>query len=1010
MRNILRSAWIPTLFALLALPALNLAPAAAQERSPDLEMSEPPDNPAARLAFERLRRADPATGRIPEGIRAAELSFAETLPGSSAWIAAQAKGVVSSSVTIDWQERGPNDQGGRTRALGIDISDESVILAGAVSGGMWRSTDTGQTWTKVTGLDQIHSVTTVVQDTRPGSEHVWYYGTGEYRANSANLSGDGIFRSDDGGKSWRHLASTSKGTPERRDQLFDNVHRLAFDASNSIGEELYAAGFGGIARSSDGGETWTDVLGGFSNNAAYTDVAVSSTGVVYATLSSNGKTVEGVFRSVNGIDWVEITPAGFPDNYGRIVLDIAPSNEDIVYFFATTPNRGTNGHSLWVYDHNGGQGATWENRTSALRYNTETYSNYCQSIRVHPNDEDMVFLGHVRLERTTDGFRDSSNLVLQNLGGQHADQHEYVFFPSNPNKMLSSHDGGVSVCYDNSTSRIAWSFRNRGYGTTQFYSVAIDRETSGNGALIGGTQDNGTWRLTGMEGISNGRRVFGSDGAYAAIADGGVDHYSAYQNGTMFRSQYNENGARSGYTRIDPLGASDYFFIHPYTLDRADTRVMYLPEGRRLWRNSDLTELDLDNKSAKRSTNWTALRDTILPSGQGKISAVATSRTSPTDRVFYGTTAGNIYRFDNPTEESSEPLEVTSQDMPGSYINSIVVDPENGDHVLVAFSSYRVESLFSSTDGGESWTPVSGNLEQDGNVGGNGPSVSWVEILPINGLRYYFAGTTTGLYSTTFLDGMNTVWKQEGASTIGNVVVDMVMARPSDGYVAVATHGRGLFTATLANVLTPATMVLSAGSIRFDDTEVGRSVVDTLVLSSRADSERPVDGVVVLQEGPFELVSGGGPFNIAPGESHEVIIRFLPDSVGLLSGRILVNNNASTPGGNLTVFLVGKGVKGSSSSVNDRFLPAGVVDARVSVDIANSVGSVSLEVHEGGAIRVELVNMIGTVVEELVDASVETGGRLSLPLETGGLPSGEYFVRILFNGTPAWQEQFSLRK
>lgn len=1006
MRTLKRSNWLCTL---IALSILTSAPLVAQDKSDVEEMNEPSDNPAARVAFEHLRRGDPATGRIPVGMRAAELAFAETLPGSAAWLAAQAKGVTAAGVTIDWQERGPGNQGGRTRALGIDVSDESVILAGSVSGGMWRSVDTGETWTKVTGQDQIHSVTTLVQDTRPGSEHIWYYGTGEFRANSANLSGDGIFRSDDGGKSWRSLASTSKGTPERRDQLFDNVHRLAFDASNLIGEELYAAGFGGIARSSDGGETWEEVLGGFSNNAAYTDVEVSSTGVVYATLSSDGRTVEGIYRSENGIDWVEITPAEFPNSFSRIVLDIAPSNEDIVYFFARTPGQGANGHSLWVYNHNGGNGAIWENRSSGLRYNTETYSNYCQSVRVHPSDEDVVFLGQVRVQRTTDGFRDSSNLITQDLGGQHADQHEYVFFPSNPNSMLSGHDGGVSICYNNSTSRILWSFRNRGYGTTQFYSVAIDRETAGNAAMIGGTQDNGTWRLTAEEGISNGQRVFGSDGAYAAISDGGIDHYSAYQNGTMFRSQYNENGSRAAYTRIDPVGAGDYFFIHPYTLDRADTRVMYLPEGRRLWRNSDLTALDLDNKSAKQSMNWTALRDTILPAENGKISAVATSKASPSDRVYYGTTRGNLYRFDNPTDESAEPVEISSQDMPSSHINSIVVDPENGDRVLVAFSSYRVQSIFFSENGGVTWTAVSGNLEQEGNVGGNGPSVSWVEILPINGLRYYFAGTTTGLYSTTFLDGMNTVWIQEGASTIGNVVVDMVMARPSDGFVGVATHGRGLFSATLANVLTPATMTLSAGSMLFNDTEVGLVDVDTLIINSGANSERPISGVIALQEGPFRILSGEGPFSITPGDNHEVVIEFLPDSVGLLSGRILVNNDASTPGGNQTVFLLGRGVK-SSSSVNDRDLLTSVVDARLMVDPAKSSGTISFDVRKRGALKVEIIGVLGNLVGVLIDESVEEGMRVSLPFETSDFPSGEYFVRILFNDVPTWQSQFNLRR
>ena len=272
------------------------------------------DNPTGRAEYERMKRADPATGRIPAGIRARELKFAASIPSRSAVISGNSDGKEGDALaasSIIWNERGPVNQGGRTRALAIDLDNEGVFLAGGVSGGMWRSVDTGQTWVRVTDIDQIHSVTCLTQDPRPGSRNVWYYGTGEFRANSANLSGDGIFKSQDGGKTWKPLASTVQNTPQSRDQMFDNVYRIVLDPSNLNQDELYAACYGGIVRSVDGGESWEVVLGSFDNRASYTDIDITSDGTLYATISSNGRQVEGVWRSEDGLNWTDITPQNF---------------------------------------------------------------------------------------------------------------------------------------------------------------------------------------------------------------------------------------------------------------------------------------------------------------------------------------------------------------------------------------------------------------------------------------------------------------------------------------------------------------------------------------------------------------------------------------------------------------------------------------------------------------------------------------------------------------------------
>lgn len=121
----------------------------------------------SRVMFEYMRLRNPLTGMIPANIRSQELAFAQTLPRN-----------MKKSYT--WEQRGPVNKGGRTRAVAIDVLDENIWLAAGVTGGIWRSVDAGENWEKVTNPLQMHSITSIAQDTRVGHENVWYAGTGEH--------------------------------------------------------------------------------------------------------------------------------------------------------------------------------------------------------------------------------------------------------------------------------------------------------------------------------------------------------------------------------------------------------------------------------------------------------------------------------------------------------------------------------------------------------------------------------------------------------------------------------------------------------------------------------------------------------------------------------------------------------------------------------------------------------------------------------------------------------------
>jgi hypothetical protein len=184
--------------------------------------------------------------------------------------------------------------------------------------------------------------------------------------------------------------------------------------------------------------------------------------------------------------------------------------------------------------------------------------------------------------------------------------------------------------------------------------------------------------------------------------------------------------------------------------------------------------------------------------GAGSISALGASTASPRARLYYGTSQGQVFRLDDADRAaaSSIPADCWSGMglPPGAYVSCLGVDPGNGDRAILVFSNYGVRSVFATTDAGRTWSDVSGNLEERPDGSGSGPSIRWAAVQRYGGGRIYFLGTSTGLYSSTELNGASTIWVQEGAASIGRVVVDMIATRSADGLVAVGTHGQGVFS------------------------------------------------------------------------------------------------------------------------------------------------------------------------------------------------------------------------
>lgn len=785
------------------------------------------ENPGARKRWELERLADPQTGRIPFLIREKELAFASTLPGNSA-------NARLSSNQVAWQQRGPYNLGGRTRAMALDVNNENIIFAGGVSGGLWRSTDGGNSWNRVSSLTGYQGLNAIVQDSRPGHTDTWYYLTGEGYGTSASgggafYLGNGLYKSTDGGLTWNSLASTTSGTPHTFDNVWDVTWNIALDPSNSSQEEIYVAAYDAIFRSVNGGTSWSLVKGGgggSSLQAYFTDVAVSPAGVVYATISSDGAASQkGIWRSVDGISWTNITPAFFPAVYDRLVIEIDPNDENRVYFFGPTPGYGrvstdyqgdTLYNSLWRFDYDS-LGGVWIDLSQNMPGNIgpfnglNTQGGYDVVVKVKPGDPNTVFIGGTNIFRSISGFTDSLNTAViggYEIGaalpfvgeypGHHPDQHVFCFLPSDPDVMYSASDGGVSRTDDIMADTVVWVDKSNGYLTSQFYTVTVDMNSTGD-VLMGGLQDNGTYYTNSVNPSDPWTHAFDGDGSYSAIGNG-TDYFFSKQLGRIYKTTVDSAGNVTAYRRIDPIGAVDYRFIAPFVLDPNDNNIMYLCAGESIWRNDDLSAIPLTGQFDSISTNWVQFPDTLTIADE-VITALAIS-TFPAHRLYYGTNKKSVFRIDNANTGIPARTNVTFNQFPAAgYVSCIAVNPQDADEVLVVFSNYNVYSLFHSANGGSSWTRVAGNLEATISGSGNGPSLRWASILPLSGGgKVYLIASSTGVYATSVLNGSSTVWIQQGVGSIGTSVADMVVTRPADGFVAAGTHGNGMFTTTITDV------------------------------------------------------------------------------------------------------------------------------------------------------------------------------------------------------------------
>ena len=724
------------------------------------------DRPDLAMRQNFLMTMDPSTGDVPT--ESVWLMRSRVLKSSGA------KGAQFEAIPdVIWQEKGPNNVGGRTRAVMWDPNDANneKLWAAGVAGGIWFNndvTDAASSWQNVDDFMANMAVTTMAYD--PTNTQVFYAGTGEGFFNGDAVRGAGIFQSTDGGLNWAQLPSTDNGN-------FSYVQKVVVTSTGTILAGTRAVGgTSGLYRSTDDGTTFTrmsDISG------AVADIEIASNGDLYAGSLSNGT----AFRSTDdGLNWTSITPSG---SASRIELAVALSasattEETTVYvlgelsanvsYFKKSVNGGTSWTDLDIPEYRS------QNCTNSGQDFTRGQAWYDLILGVHPTNEDIIFAGGINVLRSDNGGGNMAEVSYWTGGCDtyvHADIHAFAFRPGNPNELVVGSDGGISYSADaGSSSDPTFNDRNNNYNVTQFYAVAA-QNTSDVNYYLAGAQDNGTQQFRDDLGFST-NEVTGGDGAFCFIdQDDNNIQISSYIRNVYYR--LNSNGGFLGTLSSDQNSGR---FINPADYDNT-AGILYSAGGS--------NELKRISGIVSESASANAQETITLALNSEQISALRADAIEP-NRLFVGAGTGGVYRIDNADQATPTVTEITGNITTAGYVSSIDLGLTD-DEIVVTFSNFGVSSVWYTVDGGANWV----NKDNDGSL----PDipVRWALINPNNSSQVMLA-TELGVWSTNDITADNPAWEQS-SNNLANVRCDMLQYRESDKLVVVGTHGRGVFTSNV---------------------------------------------------------------------------------------------------------------------------------------------------------------------------------------------------------------------
>ena len=685
---------------------------------------------------------------------------------------------------------GPAVASGRVMSIAVNPRDKFEYYVGVASGGVWKTVNDGTTWTPVFDKEGSYSIGWITLD--PNDPAVVWVGTGESNSQRSVSYGDGIYRSDDGGKNWTNLGLKKS----------EHIGRVVIDPRDS--KVVYVAAEGplwgpggdrGLYKTTDGGKNWKAVLT-ISENTGVVDVAIdpSNPDIVYAAAYQRRRHVftlidggpeSAIYKSTDaGASWNKLK-SGLPTvDMGRIGLAVSPADPNVVY---ATIEAGDGKGGVFRSDD---KGATWERRNEF-----DAGAMYYARVVADPKNVDRIFVMNVTMRESLDGGKTLHKVEETN---HHGDDHMVWIDPEDTKHWIFGSDGGMYETWDNAKN---WEFKAN-LPTVQFYDVAVDNALPFYN-VCGGTQDNFSWcgpaRTRNLNGIVNSDWYVttGGDGFHSQVDPEDANTvYSESQYGVLVRydkptgqelllqPQEGKGEPPLRWNWDSPVIISPHSHTRIYF---AANKLFRSDDRGDTWKaiSGDLTRQIDRNKLPVMGRVWEpdAVAKNQSTSFYGNI--VALSESPKKEGLIYVGTDDGLIQVTADGGANWTKYDKFAGIPETTYVSRLAASRHDANTVYASFDNHKNEDfkpyLLRSTDAGKTWTSIAGNLPE------NGPVLAFAEDT-VNA-NLLFAGTEFGAFFTVD-GGSHWVQLKGGLPTIA--VRDMVI-QAREGDLVIATFGRGFY-------------------------------------------------------------------------------------------------------------------------------------------------------------------------------------------------------------------------